>query len=661
MLRIPLRMFLHVAVLMLGVASASAATEPLHMIVMDPLSAPLACACVPGTGQRDYKLLATRLETELKRPIQVTFDESLKLAMERTGGKADIIIGKDSMVRFDATKAGVQIRELAALSDKQGRTTLHGAFLVKTSSPIQSLSQLAGKTVALGPVEDVETHEAAKLALANARVNFRISGSIDSAALAMSDGEVDAAVVSDFLPPLLEGCGKLEKGSTRVLGTTGEVPFIHVFAATTLGEPQLKTMTEALRKVSSDAKLLAALESKEGFKSVAAPTATDVGWTDWRGPGRTGVALQIPSKLPASLPLIWRAPLTGPAMAGLAATSRFVIVPDKSADFKRDAFRCLSASDGKVVWQLEYDAADDVEYSNAPRATPVIHDGLVYLQGALGHLHCAELATGKVVWKLNLYADLHAEKLNWGTSVPPLVVDDKLIVAPGAKDGSVVALNRKTGAVLWKSPGHAAAYSAFIHATFDGVPQIIGYDVASLGGWDAKTGKRLWELVPPDGADFNVTTPVVLGNNLLLAAENNATRLHAFDGKGKLVSTPAMKNKDLAPDTCTPAVANGRIFATAYGELFCLDAATLKTIWRKADDLFQDHSNIVAGKDRVLIWTMSGDLMLIDATSDDYKPLSHLRPLKEKHPDTMAHPAFVGDRIYLRGREELLCLKLAGD
>jgi outer membrane protein assembly factor BamB len=292
----------------------------------------------------------------------------------------------------------------------------------------------------------------------------------------------------------------------------------------------------------------------------------------------------------------------------------------------------------------------------------VIHDGRVYLQGALGHLHCLDLATGKVLWQVNLYTDFGAEKLTWGTSSPPLVVDDKLIVTPGAKNASVAALDLKTGRVLWQTPGHAAAYSAFIRATFDGVDQIIGYDVASLGGWEPKTGRRLWELVPPDGADFNVTTPIVLGNQLLLAAENNATRLHSFDGKGRIVPQPALKNKDLAPDTCTPVVVNGRVFATAYGELFCLDAKNgLKTVWRKADDMFHDHSNVVAGKDRVLVWTMSGDLLLVDATADSYKVISHLRPLAEKHPDSMAHPAFVGDRIYLRSPKELLCLRLTAE
>lgn len=637
----------------------AAENGPLHLVVMDPLALQLSCTCVPGTGQRRYDQLAKHLEAALGRPVRITFDESLVLALEQVGGAAHLIIGKDSVVRFDAARRNLALRPLAALTDRAGATELKGVFLVRQNSPAKTPADLAGKTVALGPPEDEEAHGAARRALAAAKVgaNFKNLGSLDAAALALHDGKADAAVVSDFLPPLLEGCGKLDKGSVRVLAASDPVPFIRVFATAAVNAALEKRIADALAAVGKSPTLLAALESKTGFVSLRPEPVME--WADWRGPGRKGFLPQLPRRLPAQPKRLWSAPLTGPAMAGPAATAQFVLVPDKTADARRDLFRCLKAANGKEVWRLEYDAPDELDYSNAPRAMPVIHDGLAYLQGALGHLHCVELATGKVIWKAHLFDDFRAARLTWGASVSPLVVEDKLILAPGAKEAAVVALDRRTGKVLWKTPGHAAAYSAFIHGNFGGVPQLIGYDVAGLGGWEPKTGRRLWELVPPDGADFNVTTPVVVDGQLLLAAENNATRLHRFGADGKLLSAPAHKNKELAPDTCTPAVVNGKVFATAYGELFCLDLhAGLKTLWREANDLFHDHVTLIAGPNRVLVWTIGGDLLLLDATADRYQVISHLRPFPGKVVDSMAHPAFVGDRIYLRSPKELLCLRL---
>ncbi len=643
-------------------ADDRAIREPLHLIVMDPMALQLSCTCVNGVGQRRYDQLALHLETQLDRPVKVTFDESLQLALERTDGKADLVIGKQAMVSFDAEATKHPLHEIASLSDRNGLIDFRGVFLVRQDDPAKTLGDLKGKTIALGPEEERETHGAAKATLKGLGILDEAlvtqSGSIDSAALALSDGEVDAAVVSDFLPPLLEGCGKIDKGTLRLLGQTDAVAFIRAFVSESLPVDEVNRITSALQSVKGNASLLEALESRDGFVLSQNQTA---GWTDWRGKERAGQVDHLPSTLPEELTTLWKAPLTGPAMAGMAATADHVVIPDKDAEFTRDIFRCLSAQDGSHLWTLEYPATGDLDYSNAPRATPVIVGDLVYLQGAFGQLHCVELATGRIVWKKHLFDDFNAERLIWGASVPPLVIGEKLIVAPGGKDASLAAINRHTGDVIWKTPGHAAAYSAFIVATFSGVTQIIGYDSASAGGWDPETGRRLWELIPPDGSDFNVGTPVVIGNHLLLATENNGTRLYAFDTKGRILPDPVSRNDDLAPDTCTPVVAGTRVFATAYGDLYCLDHTDgLATVWNVNDDKFYDHANLIASDDRILIWTNTGDLILLDAMADAYQPLAEVRPFETEFPDTLSHPAIVGDRIYLRSNDELGCFELGG-
>jgi hypothetical protein len=320
-------------------------------------------------------------------------------------------------------------------------------------------------------------------------------------------------------------------------------------------------------------------------------------------------------------------------------------------------FRCFDANTGQEVWTLVYAAPGKLEYTNAPRATPVIHQGQVYLLGALGHLHCLDLATGRVIWQKHFAADFGGECPNWGWSSPPLVVDDKLIINPGGKEASLAAVDLKTGNTLWKTPGHAAAYSAFLLGTFSGVRQIVGYDVAGLGGWDPVTGKRLWELIPPGSSDFNVGTPVILGNQLLVATENNDTRIYEFDPQGKLKRTPILTNRDLAPDTCSPVVAGGRVFCAAYGELICLDLQqNLATVWGELNDFFYDHVNLIAGNNRLLAWTTSGDLLLISTEGKTYQQLAHIRPFGKREVESMSHPAIMKNRIYLRDSQELKCL-----
>src|SRR6185369_473196 len=103
----------------------------------------------------------------------------------------------------------------------------------------------------------------------------------------------------------------------------------------------------------------------------------------------------------------------------------------------------------------------------------------------------------------------------WGMCSTPLIVDDLLIVNPGSANASLAALDGATGATRWVTPGLHAAYSAFICAEPGGRRQIVGYDRHSLGGWDVKTGKRLWKVVPPTEGDFNVPTPVAVDGGIV--------------------------------------------------------------------------------------------------------------------------------------------------
>ncbi|MHC4199201.1 MAG: outer membrane protein assembly factor BamB family protein, partial [Planctomycetota bacterium] len=184
-------------------------------------------------------------------------------------------------------------------------------------------------------------------------------------------------------------------------------------------------------------------------------------WPGWRGPGRDAISPHVPVKLPSEVRFLWRTKMTGPGLAGVAATARSVIVSDKDAKRTQDIWRCLGADDGKERWQVSYEAKGKMDYSNAPRATPAVYDGLVYLLGAFGHLHCVRLDTGRIVWKKNIIREFGAKLPGWGMCAAPLVVDDKLIVNPGGPKASIVALHRRTGEVIWRCAGAQAAYASF--------------------------------------------------------------------------------------------------------------------------------------------------------------------------------------------------------
>ena len=634
---------------------------------MDPLSDQLACDCVEGYAQRKYNELGKFMEKQLGQPVKLSYGENLPDILKANPGHVDLLIGKESIILFDAAEIKMTIRPIARLTDKSGTTNLRGLFVVRHNDRARSVEDLKGYKILFGPEDEAEKNTAAIAALKAKGVpipqQVETSSSCSTAAVAVVEKEADAAVISSYALALLEGCSTIDKGELRVVGQTSDVPFITVFAADVVGREAENKIVDALSAVGKNKRLLAQMESMTGFVKVRKEESIGsddgqpvVQWTDWRGPRRDAVSHYVPKKLPAKAKFLWRKQLTGMGLSGIAATSRYVIVADKGKEKKLDIFRCLDADTGEQLWTVKYTAPEEMDYSNSPRANPVIHEGLVYLLGAFGDLHCVNLKTGQVVWKKNIVKEFGAELVTWGMCSAPLIVGDKLIVNPGAKDASIVALDRRTGKVIWKTPGEPAGYSSFILATFGNVRQIVGYDSISLGGWDPKTGKRLWKLLPDDEGDFNVPTPIYIDGKLLVTTENNGTRLYGFDDNGIIRGKPLAKNFDLGPDSSTPVVINNLVFG-CLGGLYCLDLNNdLKTLYSVDDDAFFDYATLIAGNDHVLIITVESELILIEAARDRYTLKSRLR-LFEKS-EVFSHPALIGSRLYIRNTTEVCCLLL---
>lgn len=396
--------------------------------------------------------------------------------------------------------------------------------------------------------------------------------------------------------------------------------------------------------------------TRKGKKKVADAPVID--WPGWRGPKNDGRVAWLPDKLPAKPKILWEKRLTAKTLGGVAATRDFVLFSDRELLDTADVFYCVDANTGNDLWSHTYPAPGNLDYGNAPRATPLIHGDLVFLASAFGHLFCAELKTGKILWEKELRDEFKAtDERKWGMCSNPLLVDGKLIVNPGGRDASLVALDPKTGKILWKTPGKAASYGSFIAGTFGGKRQIVGHDIDSLGGWDVTTGKRLWEVVPARRGDFNVPTPIQVGEHLLVTTENNGTRLFRFKEQGVIDREPIAVNKQLAPDTHSPVVVGSRVFGIHH-RLLCLDLKEkLKPIWTSDDSAFQRYASIIASEDRLLVTTLEGELLLLDTRAANLRELGRWRLFAEEQAG-YAHPALVGSRLYLRGNMSMVCIEL---
>jgi ABC-type phosphate/phosphonate transport system substrate-binding protein len=268
--------FLVASILAVVIAPLAAAQDktPLTLVVMDPLSAPLSCDCVKGYAQRDYKKLAKHLEKQLGREVTVHFNESLINALEKkTDGKADLIIGKESVIRHQAKQSKFGVTPIASLTGKDGKTTMTGLFVIPTGDKALTLADIKGYRILFGPANADEKHSAAfelmKVFEVDRPKQIETCNSCSDGATKILDmhknGEKAVTVISSYAQPLLEGCGTIKKGDLRVLGETDPMPFVVAFVSDRVSADERTAIQKSLLSVGSVPDLCTALETKSGF------------------------------------------------------------------------------------------------------------------------------------------------------------------------------------------------------------------------------------------------------------------------------------------------------------------------------------------------------------------------------------------------------------
>ena len=258
-------------------------------------------------------------------------------------------------------------------------------------------------------------------------------------------------------------------------------------------------------------------------KTVPAPEKKTTDWPQFRGPKRDGLSTdkgllkEWPKDGPA---LVWK---SEPIGIGFSSVS---IVGDRiytMGDEKDSSYvYVLDRNTGKKLWSTKVGKSGG-NYSGT-RCTPTVDGDYVYALGQFGDLVCLEADSGKEVWRKDFKKDFKGNSGGWNYTESPLVDGDNLICTPGGdKSGALVALNKKTGDVIWESDfGETAGYSSMVIADIGGVRQYIQLLSQGIAGISAKDGKLLWRYGKDNkhfaGNTANIPNPIVLGDQIFISA-----------------------------------------------------------------------------------------------------------------------------------------------
>ncbi len=388
-------------------------------------------------------------------------------------------------------------------------------------------------------------------------------------------------------------------------------------------------------------------------------------WPQFRGPRRDGVstATGLLREWPKDGPTVaWKATGLGTGFSTVAVAGEHVFT---MGDLKDGCYLfALKRSDGSSVWSLKVGNKGG-NYAG-PRCTPTVVGDRVYALGQFGDLVCVDVAAGKEVWRKNLPRDFKGQSGGWNYTESLLVDGDHLICTPGGSDASMLALDRKTGDVVWKGVvpgGDTAGYSSIVIAEIGGVRQYVQLMANGVVGFAARDGKLLWRYGQQGnrfaGNTANIPTPIVQGDQIFCCA--------GYGRGGALIQISKEDDKFTVKELYFKRELNnkhgGVIKVGEYlygdhddsGRPWCADFKTGKVIWEKKErGEGSGSASVTAADGHLYVRYDNGWVALVQLGGSKYTEICGFK-IPNSGSNSWPHPVVVDGKLYLREQNTLWC------
>ena len=425
------------------------------------------------------------------------------------------------------------------------------------------------------------------------------------------------------------------------------------------------------------------------FCQTIAAQSTSSQWPSFLGPNRDGISNLTNIQTDWSdgkLKVRWRHKIQRGYVLGAECDSFFF---QFDAIDKQCRLICRNAESGESVWKFEYpfEYSDTFGFDSGPRATPAIDNGLVYIYGVEGMLHCLDIKTGEVIWKLDVNKKYGVVQNFFGVGSSPLVVGDKLLLMVGGSpekfqnltngrldtvkpNGTgVVALNKKTGREIYTLGNDLASYSSIKTYSSGDKMNAVAWMRNDAIGFDIETGKELWSY-PYRSRRYetvNASTPVTKNQQIFLSESYGpgSILLDVSKQEPEVVwNDTNPRKRSLATHWNTPVLHQGHLYGchgegSANSQLRCVEWATGKVKWKQGG---YGRSSLTYVDGHLVVLDERGPLHLIKATPESYQLVSKYSDeqgsdLKLKSPCWSA-PVIANGNLYVRGKNQLVCLQL---
>lgn len=375
----------------------------------------------------------------------------------------------------------------------------------------------------------------------------------------------------------------------------------------------------------------------------------------FRGPGRDGVfrAAGLLQSWPEAGPTrLWSVSGLGEGFSSVSAAAGRIYTTGAEDG---QGFVVAFDTAGDLQWKRSYgDVHDGGGYPGA-RPTPTYNDGLLYVLSSMGKAMALDATSGEVRWE----KELPIRNIDWGISESPLVVDDKAIFTPGGSEGTMMALDKKTGEAIWTTSTLRDPSAYCSPRLFDDGErrQVVTMTKDHMIGVALEDGEVLWQVDYPARYDVHAVSPVFSGGSIYVSdGHKQGGKMFDVAADGRSV-TLEWEDRDLDVHHGGAVAVEGHIYgAASNGTWYALDAATgaAQSSIKRAG-----KGSVVYADGRLYGYVESGEVLLVDPDPENLEVVSRFK-ITEGRGQHWAHPVIADQVLYIRHGDVLMAFDIAG-
>lgn len=376
-------------------------------------------------------------------------------------------------------------------------------------------------------------------------------------------------------------------------------------------------------------------------------------FSQWRGPNRDGIYpdKNLLTEWPAGGPkLLWKYDNLGSGFSSAAATADRVII---TGTIDSITYVFGFNPNGTLLWKKPLGPDYMGEWPGI-YSTPVIAGNQGYVVNSRGVLYSFSTASGDIMWSIDMVREFNGRKSDSGFLDNLIVDGDTLYCSPGGTSKNIVALNRKTGKLIWESKGDVAVtgFGSPILIVNNGKKLYVYQDASSIRALDTSNGQLVWKHLRGTSTP---NTPVYREGMLYALDEQGSFMLRLNGGNpGVIVS---WKNPELCSFQGDAIVMNNRIYGKGKkGKFCCVD-------WLTGRDIYSMTSksaimNIISAEGFLYCYDFDGNVTLLKPLDDRFETRGSFR-IPGGNVEHCSHPVISNGQLLIRHDNSLYVYKIS--